>query len=139
MQQYVVGFLFSEDGKEVLLIRKTKPSWQAGRLNGVGGKVETGETPAEAMRREMKEEADLDIADWEHYAILEGEGRYQVHMFRAQANGRPAPQSLTEEVVSWEKFRPLPEHAIGNLSWLIPLALDRDLKVPVRAIDKGEN
>ena len=39
MQEYVCGLLFSVDRTRVLLIRKRRPAWQAGRLNGVGGKV----------------------------------------------------------------------------------------------------
>jgi 8-oxo-dGTP diphosphatase len=46
MQTYACGFLFSLDRTRVLLIRKRRPAWQAGRLNGVGGKIEPGETPA---------------------------------------------------------------------------------------------
>lgn len=42
MIRYVVGFAIDEDpaGSRVLLIRKAKPEWQAGLLNGVGGKIE---------------------------------------------------------------------------------------------------
>ena len=36
-QQYVCGFLFSRDRARVLLIRKRRPAWQAGKLNGLGG------------------------------------------------------------------------------------------------------
>ena len=38
--RYTVGFVFSEGFKSVLLIRKTKPDWQAGLMNGVGGEAE---------------------------------------------------------------------------------------------------
>ena len=44
---YVAGFLFSYDLKRVALIQKTKPAWQAGRHNAVGGKIEEGETYAQ--------------------------------------------------------------------------------------------
>jgi hypothetical protein len=37
MITYVVGFLFSPSGAEVVLIRKARPSWQSGLLNGIGG------------------------------------------------------------------------------------------------------
>ena len=53
---YVAGFLFSPDRSRVLLIRKNRPAWQAGKLNGLGGKIEPGETPPQAMRREFREE-----------------------------------------------------------------------------------
>lgn len=44
MKHYVAGFMkdFSDN---VALVRKNKPKWQAGRLNGVCGGIEDGETP----------------------------------------------------------------------------------------------
>ena len=44
---------------KVLLILKDKPAWQKGRLNLLGGKIEPGETPAEAAFRELKEESGI--------------------------------------------------------------------------------
>jgi 8-oxo-dGTP pyrophosphatase MutT (NUDIX family) len=40
MIRYVVGFALDEEEGTVLLVRKAKPEWQAGLLNGVGGKME---------------------------------------------------------------------------------------------------
>lgn len=48
---YVVGFMFSSDKTLVTLIRKNRPKWMNGKLNGVGGKIEIGETPLQAMVR----------------------------------------------------------------------------------------
>ena len=42
MERMVVGFAFTEDRRSVILIRKNRPEWQAGRLNGVGGHIEPG-------------------------------------------------------------------------------------------------
>jgi 8-oxo-dGTP diphosphatase len=38
--RYVLGFMFSSDHSEVALIRKRKPEWQRGKLNGIGGKCD---------------------------------------------------------------------------------------------------
>jgi hypothetical protein len=38
-QDYVVGFLFRNNLSEVALIKKDRPAWQAGHLNGIGGKL----------------------------------------------------------------------------------------------------
>jgi hypothetical protein len=35
MQEYVLGFMFDVPAEQVLLIKKAKPDWQAGKLNGV--------------------------------------------------------------------------------------------------------
>ena len=50
--RYVAGFMFDSSYENVLLIRKTKPKWQEGLLNGVGGKIEPGEKELDAMKRE---------------------------------------------------------------------------------------
>src|SRR5439155_26466068 len=82
IQHYVCGFLFSPDRGRVVLIRKRRPAWQAGKLNGVGGKLEAGETPIDAMRREFREEAAVDVHDWQHVLTLTGTD-WQGHFFRA--------------------------------------------------------
>lgn len=62
-KQYVVILLFNEQHDRVLLIRKNRPQWQAGKLNGLGGKVEPSETPHHAATRELKEEAMIIVTD----------------------------------------------------------------------------
>lgn len=59
MKTYVLGFAFEPNRNEVLLIEKTKPEWQAGFLNGIGGKVEDEESYTHAMTREFKEETGI--------------------------------------------------------------------------------
>jgi len=67
--KYVVGFRFC--GEQVLLLRKQRPAWQNGKLNGVGGKIERGETPMLAMACEWIEEVCLsETTAWEHRIIL---------------------------------------------------------------------
>lgn len=67
-QRYVVGFVLTDESC-VVLLRKTKPSSQAGLLNGMGGKVEPGESFADAMDREGAEESGLTF-EWLHFATL---------------------------------------------------------------------
>jgi 8-oxo-dGTP diphosphatase len=58
MIEYVVGFLFNESLDQIALIRKEKPDWQRGKINGIGGKIEENESPEQAMRREFKKKLD---------------------------------------------------------------------------------
>jgi len=129
---YSAGFLFSEDHKRVALIRKNKPEWQAGRLNAIGGKIEDGETPGQAMNREFIEEAGIDVTtflsftNWDNFAFLEGPD-WSCHFYRAFGDPELC-ESKTDEIVKVfevEKVKLMnrPE-VIGNIPWLLSLALD---------------
>lgn len=58
IKKYTVVLLFDREGKEILLQKKDHTAF-AGRLNGVGGKVEDGEIPEKCARRETFEETSL--------------------------------------------------------------------------------
>lgn len=123
MTTYVLGFLFSADKKRVALIRKNKPDWQKGKLNGVGGKVEDfDENHLAAMSREFYEETGALVKDWQPFAELSG-NEAGIACYYASAD--VAITSTTDEQVGWypiDKLSKLP--VIPNLRWLIPLALD---------------
>lgn len=61
MKKYTVTFLFSPEFELVWLITKQKPEWQKGCLNGIGGKIEEGETPSYSAVRELKEESGITV------------------------------------------------------------------------------
>ena len=129
MQTYACGFLFSPDRSQVLLIRKRRPAWQAGKLNGLGGKIEPGETPLDAMRREFREEAGLDIPDWQEILTLTGNDdagsgiAWRGHFFRAFGD-LAAAHAVTDDQLDLHPVRALPPDTIPNLHWMIPLMLD---------------
>ena len=132
MRTYACGFLFSRDRRRVLLIRKRRPAWQAGKLNGLGGKIEPGETPLQAMRREFREEAGVDLAEWQEVLTLSGGDdagsgvAWRGHFFRAFGD-LDAPRAMTDEQLERHDappFAALPADVIPNLRWMIPLLLD---------------
>lgn len=55
--RYVLTYI--PRGDQVLMIRKNRPDWQAGKLNFPGGHVEEGEDPGCAAARELFEETSL--------------------------------------------------------------------------------
>jgi len=125
MQEYACGFLFSIDRQRVLLIRKRRPAWQAGKLNGVGGKLEAGESPLDAMIREFREEANLSINHWLHILTLTG-ADWRGHFFRAFGEIDEA-KSVTDEQLEIHRVDSLPRDTIPNLHWMIPLMLDEEV------------
>lgn len=124
--KYVLGFLFNPDLNSVVLIRKAKPQWQAGKFNGVGGKIEEGETPEQAMRREFLEETGLDIGTWEYKGDMVSEG-WDVAVYAGWSYQQPHARTTTvEEVIILPLWAlATAQDVIGNLRWLIPLVLDK--------------
>lgn len=124
---YVCGFLFSQFGKstsvDVALVWKDKPTWQAGHLNGIGGKIKEDETPAEAMSREFKEETGIDIPKWNCFCVLYT--RDAIIYFYAQVAEQSFElQGQESEEIGWHDVLALTvDSTIPNLHWLIPMAL----------------
>lgn len=126
MTNYVVGLLFNKELSEVCLIRKNRPGWQAGKLNGVGGHVEDGESPAAAMTREFYEEAGIAIADWVPFARLDGgigDGDWSVYMFYAISD--ESPHTKTDEPVGMYPVNFLGSLTVmPNLRYFVPMGLN---------------
>ena len=60
--KYTVCFLFTDNGERVLLQKKNRTQY-SGQFNGVGGKIEPGETPLEGARREIRGGTGADVQD----------------------------------------------------------------------------
>ena len=123
MIEMVLGFLFSTRMDKVALIKKSKPAWQEGMWNGIGGKVDPGETPKHAMIREFEEEAGLRIENWRYFGQMQND-RVRVSLYVAVSDDVDSVQTTTEEEVRVFPTRHLP-HTVYNLRWLLPLAKDR--------------
>lgn len=127
-QNYVCGFLFK--GHQVLLVEKKNPEWQRGLLNGIGGKVENYETSDAAMTREFEEETGLRVTDFELFATEHNTQTSCVYFYRARVpvvhDWISPSKNDASEPLYWIDASKLGAYtAVGNLSWLIPLALDR--------------
>jgi len=128
---FVVGFAFSPGPgatKEILLVKKKRPTDQAGLLNGAGGEIEGKETPEQAMNREGKEETALDL-EWEGFCTFGGttaDGHeFICHALRAlDVHNLHEARALTDEEIV---ILPVPEvfdHPhVEDLKHLVPMAL----------------
>ena len=124
--------MFNDSMSQVALIRKQKPKWQAGLLNGVGGKIEDGETGVDAMRREFFEETGAHTlrVDWYHFCNMHGKNsdgsEFYIEFFYAFGK-LDSLQSQEEEKIELHAVNPVlsgVELTIGNLRWLIAMATD---------------
>lgn len=124
--EYVNGFLFSPDYKRIVLIRKNRPAFQIGKLNGIGGRIEQGETPIDAMKREFMEEAGLEIDNWHNFSKMEGE-EWVVYMYVSSSDEYTKAYSKTDEEVEIHYVFDIANlDVIPNLKWLIPMSIDTD-------------
>ena len=122
MISYVVGFAF-DGGGNVALIRKTRPDWQKGRFNGIGGHIEALELSHAAMVREFEEETGVAIPEWDMFARLQGED-WSVDFYRVFEVDFTFLKTTTDEEVLVYPADQLPAEVLPNLRWLIPLARD---------------
>ncbi|WP_038888899.1 NUDIX hydrolase [Vibrio campbellii] len=129
MIEYVTGFMFSQDLSHVALIRKLSPCWQKDKFNGIGGKIEIGETAIAAMSREFREETGVltENREWKLFCILERRGKYKVSFFYSICDKVYDVKTVEKEEVHICDTNQLPNGCIWNLRWLIPLALDRQI------------
>lgn len=128
---YVLALLFTADGRELVLVRKTRPAWQAGRVNALGGKMHDGETLFEAARREVREEAGVDVERWDEFLVWD-DPEYRLRAVRAFDDAARAARTAEDQEVFLAHVSGLPLDVIDNLRWIIPLALDRDVAIPIQ-------
>lgn len=122
--KYVNGFMFSEDYKKVLLIKKNKPSWQKGLLNGIGGKVEGDENYHKAMTREFSEEVGIDHDNWDLFLDYNIKDEHKILFFVCSSNKLYEFERMEEEEPIIINVCDLNDYRfVDNLSFIVPLAL----------------
>lgn len=125
--RYVVGFTFDQAKTNVALIRKKRPSWQKFLLNGMGGKIESNETPLQAMVREFGAKTGcLKTTHFRHYALIKS-SVFSIDCFFAfgDLNKLRTITDETVEIVGLNEIEILRSHMVKNLPELIALAIDQ--------------
>ena len=93
----------SPDGMDSLvMIRKNRPDWQAGKLNMPGGHIEENETPVVAAARELFEETGLLALHMPKLGVIYA-GEHTIHTFQARGV-RGSPETKTDEQVELIPF-----------------------------------
>lgn len=125
--EYVCGFCFNSDLTQVALIQKLRPQFLFGRLNGIGGKINPGEFPKDAMPREFEEETGVLVPYWLYMLTLKGPN-FAVHFYHNVVEHSVFEQIRTntdEEVYKADVCDvlsgALPQ--VENLPWLVELAV----------------
>ena len=98
MIQYVVGIVICDS--RALFIVKNRPEWQAGRLNGVGGKIKEKESPYDAIVRKCNEECGLALVSWAFLGNITRKDEYVVHYFGSYASTFETAYSATDERIT---------------------------------------
>ncbi|MBD3208522.1 MAG: NUDIX domain-containing protein [Candidatus Nealsonbacteria bacterium] len=78
--------LIANDGRILLQHRDKNNRWNRGSWSEFGGQIESRETPGEAIRREMKEELGIKLADlkfFKKYELQRKKGIYKQFVFTA--------------------------------------------------------
>jgi len=125
-QEYVLGIALSEDRRKILLIRKLSPEWQRGLLNGIGGKIESGETAMQAMIREFKEETGVTtfVDQWSSLGHIESDV-FKVFVFCSFDDFIFQAKTMEKEVVDifTVDIPMLEQCGVDNLHKLVDLAI----------------
>ena len=131
--EYVCGFMFNQGLSKVALIRKNRPAFQKGKLNGVGGSLETADFSIwSCMAREFNEEAgvETDPNSWSYYATINGVNddgeKFKVYFFACKGDLTKLKTTSDEEItiVDVNTIHALRTDLVDNTSWLVGGAVD---------------
>ena len=127
MKEYVLGFAFNEERTKVVLIGKKRPEYQAGKLNGVGGKLEPAEFACDAMLREFKEETGIQTThtEWNKVCIISHRD-YKIHVYSLFDDWvfNEAHTTTDEEIMKFNVWDIGLHSCMNYMKWLIPMILD---------------
>lgn len=113
----VVGAAIFDADRRLLAAQRAAPARYAGLWEFPGGKVEVGETPAEALVRECREELGIDI----EVGPLVGDAEIDIgvlQVYRASIISG-APEAREHQALRW-----LAPHELDDVPWI---AADRPL------------
>ena len=99
----VVAAVVRDDGGRILLTRRPSGTHMGGLWEFPGGKVETGESPSDALRRELEEELAIwvEVGEPVTFAVHEEPGLRILLLFFSAAIRRGEPRSVEGQEIAW--------------------------------------
>lgn len=127
-KQLVVTFAFTENEShkplKVVLLR-SYPDWKYGKLDGIKGRIQKGESPEQAARREVEEQVGVQtiLVNFHKIGEMEGDG-WKMHVFCCMNDRfRFAKHSIEDHFI---KYLPsdldIEEAGVDNLQALVNLS-----------------
>ncbi|KRN27915.1 nucleotide NUDIX family hydrolase [Lactobacillus selangorensis] len=118
MAKYNLTLALVRDQQQILLINRLKQPF-LGMWNGVGGKIESGETPIQGIKREIQEETGLTM---DHYELSQN-GLLKWHQNGTFVDGiylfvanlkQPFPQNVYPQATREGILNPFPTAWVTN-------------------------
>lgn len=145
MLKYTLIFILDNPSGTILMLeRANKPN--AGKYNGVGGKIKPGETPYQGALREVQEEVGVDVGGlsfvgtvtWDGAAETGSAGMYVYltywpeNLGRAPVAGKETPEGRLDWFPEEWVIDPSNRHVVDNIHRFLPYILAmRDADLPL--------
>lgn len=119
-KQNAVAVVVNDDNQILLLKRSKSPDiWQPGKFALVGGAIEDGETPEQAIRREITEETGIAVDLMkEKFKIGRANSDSEEYIFLAKYDGDPHDIKLNFEHDSYGWYDPSEIHFLNHVPYL---------------------
>jgi 8-oxo-dGTP diphosphatase len=105
LNKNAVAVIVNEDNKILLLKRSDYPdSWMPNKWALVGGGIDKGETPENAIKREVKEETGLEIDDFINAFTIQRHKESIETVFTCRYKGDPTDITLDKENTNYGWF-----------------------------------
>ena len=103
VNQNAVAVIVNKDNNILLLKRSEDGGWGAGKYALVGGRIEEGETPEQACKREIFEETGLNLSNFNERYNITKDGESE-NIFAVRFNGDDDDIKLNQEHTSYGWF-----------------------------------
>lgn len=132
MLKYTICFIKQKN--KILLLNREKPSWM-GSWNGVGGKLEKGETPTQCIMREVFEETNIKLDNVKYKGVVtwKDDGIMNGGMYAFTANVSDdflykTPVKVREGILDWKDISWILNPDNTGVALNVPMYLSKMLK-----------